>query len=194
MNKSNKSLLRILVICLLISLITAVFAFYYRTQSIDNDLTVGVPKVYLGEKFDPTDKWVPGEDKQKEVKFGNEGDIDSYLRVRFTPKLVLADGTEVTDSDILKDFALNYADDFDTNFTDGGDGWYYYKNILPAGQETPLTLKSVTISDSVGNDVHGNFTDYSGSTFTVDIEGEFVQATGAGETAPSSDWTIKPWS
>lgn len=172
--------------------IVGVGAYYFHSQSMDNEFDVSKPKVYMNEKFDPTDKWVPGEEKEKEVKFGNEGSMDCYLRAKFTPKLTLADGTEVTDSDVLSGFVLNFASDFSNKWTLGSDGWYYYKELLPQGAKTPLTLESVTISSDIGNDVHGIKTDYSGSTFSVDIDAEFIQSENAKDAASENGWVIDP--
>lgn len=194
MKMTYKTLRRIAIACIALSVLAAVFAFYFKSQTFDNEFTVAEPKVYLGEKFDPTDKWVPGEEKQKEVSFGNTGSMDCYLRAKFTPALTLADGTEVTD--IPDDFELNFASDFAGiagKWTDGGDGWYYYKTVLGAGEKTPVTLESVSISDKIGNDVHGMQTDYSGSTFSVKIDSEFIQASQAGDSSLSSGWAVKPW-
>lgn len=194
MKMTNRSLLKMLIVCLLLSLVAAVFAFYFKTQTLDNKFTVGEPKVYLGEKFDPSDKWVPGEKKEKEVSFGNTGDMDCYLRAKFTPTLTLKGATEpVDDEDIPDGFKLNFASDFTSKWTKGSDGWYYYNTVLAAGAKTPVALESVTISDKIGNDVHGIKTDYSGSTFSVVIDSEFIQASQAGDTSLSTDWTVKPW-
>lgn len=172
--------------------IVGVGAYYFQTHSMDNKLDTAKPKVYMNEKFDPTDKWVPGEEKEKEVKFGNEGSMDCYLRAQFTPKLTLKDGTEITDADIPDGFVLNFASGFSNEWTSGSDGWYYYKELLPQGAKTPLTLESVTISSDIGNDVHGIEIDYSGATFSVDIDSEFIQSENASDAAAENRWAIDP--
>ena len=191
MKMTYKTLRRIAIACIALSVIAAVFAFYFKTQKFDNKFSISEPKVYLGEKFDPSDKWVPGEKKQKEVSFGNTGNMDCYMRAKFTPTLTLADGTEV--KNIPDGFNLNFASDFASKWTKGSDGWYYYNTVLGAGAKTPTTLESVTISDKIGNDVHGIKTDYSGSTFSVKIDSEFIQASQAGDSSLSSGWAVKPW-
>lgn len=175
-----------------ILVVVGVGAYFFKSSSFDNLLRTVEPKVILSEKFDPTDKWVPGEQKEKEVKFGNEGNNSCYLRARFIPKLTLADGTEVTDADVLSGFALVYADNFGTNWVDGGDGWFYYKSVLAPGAATPVTLESVKISRNISNDVHGIKTDYTGSTYEVLIEGEFIQTIRADEAAAENGWQVMP--
>ena len=167
-----------------------IFAFFQKSESIDNKFQTAEAKINLTEKFDPNDRWVPGEEKQKEVRFGNEGTVASVLRVKFTPVLKLENGTE--DTEATKEFKLNFAENFQENWTDGGDGWYYYNKILAPDQMTDITLKSVTISDQIGNDEHGIETDYSGASYDVKIEGELLQASLASEAAEYMKWGLIP--
>lgn len=165
------------------------FAYFQKSESIDNRFKSAEAKIYLNEKFNPNDRWVPGEEKQKEVRFGNDGKIDSLLRVRFTPILKTKDGKE--DEEAAKDFQLNFADDFLQNFTKKGE-WYYYNKVLSPDQMTDITLKSVTISDEIGNDEHGIAKDYSQASYDVKIEGELIQASLAAEVASSMGWGLTP--
>lgn len=168
------------------------FAYYYHSIEIDNDFTVAEAKVYMNEKFNPSDKWVPGEEKEKEVRFGNEGNTDALLRVKFAVKLQMSDGSEVTDNDILESFRLNFADTFSDDWELGSDGWYYYKKVLGTGQITDVTLKSVTVGSGISNDVHKITEDYSSAVFKVDIASEMIQASGADEAAIAQGWAMKP--
>ena len=118
--KSKKILLIFGLLSLLV--IGGTMAYFQKSESIDNKFKSAEAKVYLNEKFDPNDEWVPGEEKQKEVRFGNEGKIAAVLRVKLTPVLKLKDGTE--DSEAAKGFQLNFVDDFTQNWTEK-DGWYY---------------------------------------------------------------------
>ena len=61
---------------------------------VTNPFSIGQANIYLDETFDVDDKWVPGEEKQKEVAFGNDGDVDVVIRARFTPELILKNGTK----------------------------------------------------------------------------------------------------
>lgn len=187
--KRNKKVLLIMGMLALL-VIGSTFAYFQKSESIDNKFKSAEAKVNITEKFNPKDQWVPGEEKQKEVRFGNEGTIASVLRVKFTPVLTLKDGTE--DAEAAKDFHLNFADDFKQNWTDGGDGWYYYNKVLEPDQMTDLTLKSVTISDKIGNDEHGIGTDYTKASYDVNIEGELLQASYAAEAANQMSWGKTP--
>lgn len=127
--------------------------------------------------------------KTKEVRFGNEGEIEAVLRVRFTPILKGQDGEE--DKVAAEKFKLNFSKDFQTDWMRKGD-WYYYKKTLSSGELTDVTLKSVTISDAIGNDEHGISKDYSNAVYDVKIEGELLQASLAKEAASSMNWGLTP--
>lgn len=187
--QQNKKVMLILGMLTLL-VVGIIFAFFQKSESIDNKFQTAEAKINLTEKFDPNDRWVPGEEKQKEVRFGNEGTVASVLRVKFTPVLKLENGTE--DTEATKEFKLNFAENFQENWTDGGDGWYYYNKILAPDQMTDITLKSVTISDQIGNDEHGIETDYSGASYDVKIEGELLQASLASEAAEYMKWGLIP--
>ena len=165
------------------------FAYFQASDTIENKFQTAEARIYINEKFNPKDQWVPGEEKQKEIRFGNEGRIASVLRVRFTPVLKLKDGTE--DSEAAGTFQLNFADDFQNDWVQQGD-WYYYKKVLEPSQITDITLKSVTISDSIGNDAHGIATDYAGAIYDVKVEGELLQASLAAESAAYMNWELTP--
>lgn len=186
--KRNKKVLLIMGMLTLL-VIGSTFAYFQKTESIDNKFKSAEAKVNITEKFNPKDQWVPGEEKQKEVRFGNEGKIAAVLRAKFTPVLKLEDGTE--DSEAAKGFQLNFTDDFFQNWTEK-DGWYYYNKVLSPEELTDITLKSVTISDAIGNDEHGIVTDYSGASYDVKIEGELLQASLATEAANYMKWGMIP--
>lgn len=182
---------KVLLILGLFSLLVfgSTFAYFQASDRIDNNFQSSEAKVYINEKFNPNDRWVPGEEKQKEVRFGNEGKIAAVLRVKFTPELKLQDGTE--DAEAAKGFQLNFADDFLANWTKDGD-WYYYNKVLSPDEMTDITLKSVTISNRIGNDEHGISTDYSQASYDVKIEGELLQASLAPEAAKFMKWELLP--
>ena len=179
------------VLCILLTLIAyeSTFAYYVSSDSIDNHLYSSEAKIYINEKFNPNDKWLPGEEKIKEVRFGNEGMIDAVLRVRFTPRVTLENGK--IDQTTTSQFTLNFDENFEQDWERHGE-WYYYKKILAASQETDRTLVSVTMSSMIGNDEHKMVTDYSNSSFEVEIQGELLQASLASETAEFKAWEWIP--
>lgn len=171
-------------------LIGGTFAYFQESSHIENHFQVTEPKVYLNEKFNPYDEWLPGEEKQKEVRFGNEGKMAAVLRVKFISSLdVNGNLTDISDKVVL-----NFNSPlFDNEWVKGQDDWYYYKKVLSPNAVTDITLKSVTISEKLGNDEHGIQQDYSGAVFDVQIQGELIQASLAKEIIKNQqNWELVP--
>lgn len=170
-------------------LIGGTFAYFIQSEGIENKLKTADAKVYLNEKFNPNDNWVPGEEKQKEVRFGNEGWISSVLRVKFIPIIEKTDGTqEPIRAELLQ---LNFAENLSASWEQHGD-WYYYKRVLKPSEMTEITLKSVTLSDQIGNDEHGILDNYFGVIFDVEIKSELLQASLAKDGAVQQKWEWVP--
>ena len=190
--KKSKNIKYLLFVGLLVLLgFGSTVAYFYASKTIDNEFRTSEPKIYLYEKFAPGERWIPGEEKQKEVRFGNDGNLASVLRVKFTPALKLEDGTE--DKEAVKDFKLNFAEIFMENWEKHGE-WYYYKKVLSPDEKTDITLKSVTISNNIGNNEHNleNKIDYSNAFYEVNIEGELLQTSLASEGAKADKWEMIP--
>lgn len=190
--KNRKLLLLILAAAVAVLATGVSLAYYQASMDTDNPFETTEAKVYMDETFATSDGWVPGEEKQKEVRLGNDGTMDTVLRIRFSPELELADGTKVTGQDVLGGFSLNFNDSFSENWVKGNDGWYYFKKVLGAGEQTDPTLKSVTMNDAISNDVHGTQTDYTGAVLKVNVESQMVQASAAGSAAQVQGWGMIP--
>lgn len=170
-------------------LIGCMYAYFKGTEAMENEFQVAQAKIYLNEKFNPKDEWLPGEEKQKEVRFGNDGAMEAVLRVKFTATMESPGNTLLIEpTDKVK---LNFADTFENEWEKHGD-WYYYKKVLEKSELTGITLKSVTISDEIGNDEHGIQKDYSKVIFDVQIESELLQASLAAESAKQQKWDLIP--
>lgn len=170
-------------------LIGCMYAYFQGTEAMENEFQVAQAKIYLNEKFNPKDEWLPGEEKQKEVRFGNDGAMEAVLRVKFTATMESPGNTLLIEpTDKVK---LNFADTFENEWEKHGD-WYYYKKVLEKSELTGITLKSVTISDEIGNDEHGIQKDYSKVIFDVQIESELLQASLAEESAKQQKWDLIP--
>lgn len=166
----------------------SIFAYFSASDSLENQFYTAEAKIFLNETFNPKDEWLPGEEKQKEVRFGNEGSIAAVLRIKFTRSLTMQNGTEEKDTDKIQ---LKFADGFQTEWEQHGE-WYYYKKVLEPSAMTDITLRSVTISDTLGNDEHQITKDYSASVFDVQVEGELLQASLASKSAVWEDWDWIP--
>ena len=61
-------------------LVGVTVAYYNSAKEFENVFSVKSPGVAVEEKFNPSDHWLPGEEKQKEVIFKNTGKMDMLLR------------------------------------------------------------------------------------------------------------------
>ena len=111
MKKISKKSLLLVGGCAVLA-VSCVLAYFFSSMQVTNLFSVGEANVYLNETFDVDDKWVPGEEKEKTVNFGNDGDMDVVIRAKFTPILKLENGETVTDKAVLNGFQLNYIDTF----------------------------------------------------------------------------------
>ena len=59
--------------------------YFANSNSLPNPFQTNKAEVVVMEQFDPSDKWVPGEQKKKEVWFENDGEQDMLLR--FQPQI-----------------------------------------------------------------------------------------------------------
>lgn len=191
MKKISKKSLLLVGGCAVLA-VSCVLAYFFSSMQVTNLFSVGEANVYLNETFDVDDKWVPGEEKEKTVNFGNDGDMDVVIRAKFTPILKLENGETVTDKAVLNGFQLNYIDTFPNEWEKGDDGWYYYKKVLAPEEKTGETLTSVTMSNRISNDVHGIQTDYSNSQMDVDVVCEAILATVSKDNADLQGWSYYP--
>ena len=121
--------------------------------------------------------------KQKEVMFKNTGSADVFLRIAYAETWIytesLSDGK--TEQIILPNRSETGNDDsivakewhnWNDNWYDGGDGWYYYKKVLEAGENTEEILGSVTFNDT------DNYPDsrYAEAEYQLHFQVEAVQA------------------
>lgn len=191
MKKLSKKFLLLSGVCAVL-VVSCVIAYFSKSMVVTNPFRIGDANIYLNETFDVSDKWVPGEEKKKEVMFGNDGDVAVVIRARFTPELALNDGTCITDTEVLNGFQLNYSENFGSEWEKHDDGWYYYKRVLEPNKKTNLTLVSVTMNKNISNDIHGNRIDYSGASMDVNIECESIQATVSKDSTDLQNWDSYP--
>lgn len=191
--KQTKHILVILAL-LVVAVVGGTIAYYSSQQDFENEFKVPKPGVAIQEKFMPTDSWVPGEEKSKEVWFTNTGEMDMLLRFTVEAEWVGDDHPDV-DADSVITLFWNQGNDQrdDENppvdfVSDEKKEYYYYTKILKAGESTQHVLESVKFSTDLSNDGHLN-SDYSNTQINLTITGETVLADAE---AVAEQWTETP--
>ena len=179
-----------------ISIITAIgttLAFYSGGGDLKNNLGTKESSVYLEEEFNPNDKWLPGETKQKKVNFGNDGESSQVIRFKVILEWLNKDGdkwtpTPPSDPDIelaTINWNSQFATDWEDSFFDD-DGWYYYKQVLPSGVKTAVVMDSVTFLEDLSNTVGGEYPeDFSDTTYRIKVVMEGVDVN---TTLTKAEW------
>lgn len=84
MKQISKKTVKVLTVVslLLLTAFGLTMAYYNSQKDFKNEFHVNAPGVSIYEKFNPTDWWVPGEEKSKQAWFTNTGELDMLLRFR----------------------------------------------------------------------------------------------------------------
>lgn len=132
------------------------YAFWTIQSRTDNVLTMASYKAQIVEEYNVPAHVNPSETVKKKVHVKNEGTVDILVRVSVTKvfgvrdadgKLQTADGLNPDMIEISFNSRLWEQKD---------DGWFYYREILQAGETTrePL-MESFTLSAKAGNEYRG---------------------------------------
>ena len=135
--ESKKSLTALIALILIICLaVGGTVAFIVtQTQAVKNTFTPSDVKVDIQEEFNGSIK--------KNVNVKNTGDTDAYIRVK------LVSNIQDNDGNVLRAAPLGVIS-LGNDWIDGGDGCYYYKNVVKVGQSTSNLLAdgaSITLTD-----------------------------------------------
>ena len=141
--KSSKKLLLPVMALVLVGAVATgllVYALSHNNSVIDGEVPLGSTKV---EMIDDSDTGFG----KKEISFRNsdEGNTPVLLRIAYAETW---DGGAVSNTVggvnvVTKSWTTAFANDF----TDGGDGWYYYEKTLAPG-ETVQVLTSIALTDN----------------------------------------------
>lgn len=162
---------------------------YFSAENIaHNVITSGEIKIDLLEWADeeksvpfPTtevDGVMPGHKLTKIVELKNTGTNPAYIRIKVEKAIALLEmsGT-IPDLDLIK---LDYNT---SDWTDGGNGFYYYNRALEAGDLTEPLFTTVSFDISMGNI-------YQKSKATISVKAYAVQVANQDVTNP---WDAKGW-
>lgn len=157
--KRNKRIIAVLAITSILAvMVFQTLAFFTAEDTALNRVTMGnVALILNDDTLDPeTEDLVPfpeegfsfvmpGDTVDKIVSVTNDGDNPIWVRVRLDRSLILADEAADIDFNVLG-LDLNLED-----WTEGEDGWFYYKEILEPGVTTENLFTQVTFPTSLGN-------------------------------------------
>lgn len=148
---------------LALTVVGCTWAYFTSTSHIDNRLSTKAYGNTITEKFTPRDDWQPGQKVEKVFAVKNTGDSTLVVRVKMDESWVRS-GTNLNTlssvTDKAKIFTPNQpspvdglvAEDatvvdkkLDTTKWVFHDGYWYYKSLLTAGNETPALLNSITL-------------------------------------------------
>ncbi len=96
----------------------------------DNHVEITVPEDFK-----------PGDEVKKEVSFRNTGDFDQLIRIKLTNE---------SSEEIINMWTSALENEWQYN---EADGYYYYKSILNAGEETSKILEKVLFDTEYNNGV-----------------------------------------
>ena len=174
------------VICLTIG---GTIAYYTSSDTFDNTFNSGTYDIETQENFVSPDNWTPGTTTPKTVIATNKGTTPAAVRIKLTPSWVDANGDPLPlkDSNDNEAAIINFTQNYDKKWI-YQDGYYYYKRALNENQSTTSLLKSVTFNPNFEVDKSQNcetvngtttcrttYNDYSGGTYTLQVEIETCQ-------------------
>lgn len=134
-----------------------------QTDKVENKFTPADVQIAIKEDFDGTDKSSITVENVQDAK-----NVPCYIRVKLVSNTQDKDG-KVTGSAALGEFQLN------DKWFDGGDGCYYYKDVVAVGKSTAnLLADGAKITLTNGQ--------------VVEVLAEGIQATP--DTAVTSAWPV----
>ena len=175
--KRKLLLLSVIAICIAIAA-TGTLAYFTAEGRAHNVITTGGVHIELLEwadeartqPFEDQSGILPGASVTKIAEVRNlDGSAEAWIRVRIEKAIRLTGGG--TPDLSLVELALN-----ETDWMDGGDGYYYYASPLAPGKTTPPLLTAVTFSRAMGNE-------YQGATAEVTLIAQAVQRANNGDSA-----------
>jgi alternate signal-mediated exported protein len=132
-------------------LIGVTVAYHTSTGAFRNLFKLGYWQNETTEVFDIPNDWQPCQEIPKTVIGKNTGTVPAVVRLKYEEYWKAAGSTStdhiselsLVDGDSNKIASVNLQNQSD--WVDGGDGWYYYRYTIKPQEETNSLLKSVTL-------------------------------------------------
>lgn len=115
--------------------------------------------------------------KTKEnVKIQNTGNTDAYIRVAVVVNWMNEDGTKVLATKPVEntDYTITY--NLSNGWFDGGDGFYYYKNVVSPNSMTSALIPKAQVREGLVGPVGTDNTQYY---LSIEIVASAIQCTPA---------------
>lgn len=173
--------------------VSGTIAYFTAEDQVHNVITTGGVGIELVEKTkdsngaevdfpeEGVDGVMPGTSVSKIVKVKNNGAADAWIRVEIESLIKNSEGKELplmieeTDELVMEYTVLD-------GWIDGGDGYYYYKDIVAPGEFTGLLIESVDFHPLMGNE-------YQNCTANIIISAQAVQSDNNGNSvADAKGW------
>lgn len=169
--RSYKALAVVSVVGMCFSLAGVSGAAWQVAGGTDNFLTMDTCRSQIVEEYEEPDHVDPSGEVTKIVNVANTGNVDTLVRVSLKKQF----GTEREDGSFLEDKTLDPGMiilDLNTTYWREKDGYFYYKEVLKAGETTKEPLMSAyRLSEEAGNA-------YKAKDARILVEMESVQAQG----------------
>ena len=189
MKEHKKLLIAVLLIVLTAGAAAGTYAYTTRAETAHNIITTasGVRAEIVEYAADPEhpgqlipyedpESVMPSETVSKIPVVANSGSTAFYTRMKVVRDIQLAEGKEGEPSADRIILRYHGADGFNTaDWTDGGDGYWYYNKPVTAGQETAPLFDEVAFDGELGDL-------YQGSTAHVSIQAQAVQSDNNSES------------
>ena len=187
----NKKMLVALALVAIVGVISATYAYFTSTATLNNEFKTGTYATSVTEEFTSPTNWKPGDVTTKKVNVTNKGTVDVAARASYTESWTAADGTKLDltrDNEAVAQFTIG------EDWVQDGD-YYYYNSILSTDDVSTDFISSVTFNPDFkleeGKDIKctkveeegkttincENLTSgYAGATYRLDITIETIQA------------------
>lgn len=145
-------------------------------EPVINDFDNAVMSCQVEEDFEG------GGEVKRDVKINNTSNISGYIRVALIAKWHNKDSASSAGLSADGTYDITFADDYDSNWFLGTDGFYYAKNPIAPGESTPILIKTCSVSDQLSGD-------YDGKVFALHIAATIIQAENT--NAASEAWPVQ---